>query len=94
MAPSLEVEEPVQVDFEAPLKAAPKLVAPEPGTSSPPPLIEYDIMSCSDADHISSQNTVPAPNRSQPAKQTLVLDVPISRYAPPRPKVPIPTSLS
>jgi hypothetical protein len=29
MAPSLE--EPTQVDFDAPLKAAPKLVAPEPG---------------------------------------------------------------
>lgn len=29
MAPSLE--EPFQVDFNAPLKAAPKLVAPEPG---------------------------------------------------------------
>lgn len=34
MAPSLE--EPVQVDFEAPLKAAPKLVAPEPGRFAPP----------------------------------------------------------
>lgn len=34
MAPSLE--EPVQVDFEAPLKAAPKLVAPEPGRFTPP----------------------------------------------------------
>lgn len=34
MAPSLE--EPVQVDFEAPLKAAPKLVAPEPGMFAPP----------------------------------------------------------
>jgi len=30
MAPSLE--EPTQVDFDAPLKNAPKLVAPEPGT--------------------------------------------------------------
>ena len=39
MAPSLE--EPVQVDFEAPLKAAPKLVAPEPGTFAPPPLRHY-----------------------------------------------------
>ena len=29
MAPSLEVDEPV--DLDAPLKAAPKLVAPEPG---------------------------------------------------------------
>jgi hypothetical protein len=40
MAPSLEeplhVEEPVQVNFEAPLQAAPKLVAPEPGTFAPP----------------------------------------------------------
>jgi len=33
MAPSLE--EPTQVDFDAPLKAAPKLVAPEPGTMRP-----------------------------------------------------------
>ena len=32
MAPSLE--EPTQVDLDAPLKNAPKLVAPEPGTSS------------------------------------------------------------
>lgn len=30
MAPSLE--EPTQVDLNAPLKVAPKLVAPEPGT--------------------------------------------------------------
>jgi hypothetical protein len=41
MAPSLEepvhVEVPVQVNFEAPLKAAPKLVAPEPGMFAPPP---------------------------------------------------------
>ena len=38
MAPSLE--EPTQVDFDAPLKAAPQLVAPEPGTMRPatPPL--------------------------------------------------------
>lgn len=33
MAPSLE--EPIQVDLTAPLKVAPKLVAPEPGNSSP-----------------------------------------------------------
>lgn len=36
MAPSLE--EPIQVDLAAPLKAAPKLVAPEPGTRSVTPL--------------------------------------------------------
>src|ERR1043165_2849205 len=36
MAPSLE--EPTQMDLDAPLKAAPKLVAPEPGAHTPPPL--------------------------------------------------------
>lgn len=36
MAPSLE--EPIQVDFSAPLKAAPKLVAPEPGKITATPL--------------------------------------------------------
>lgn len=35
MAPSLE--EPTQVDLDAPLKTAPKLVAPEPGTFLPQP---------------------------------------------------------
>ena len=34
MAPSLEVDENDQVDYDAPLKAAPKLVAPEPGRSA------------------------------------------------------------
>lgn len=33
MAPM--IEEPTQVDLDAPLKAAPKLVAPEPGTNLP-----------------------------------------------------------
>ena len=38
MVPSLE--EPIQVDLSAPLKAAPKLVAPEPGkTIHFPPLL-------------------------------------------------------
>jgi hypothetical protein len=60
MAPSLE--EPTQVDFDAPLKAAPKLVAPEPGTLSPatPPNT-----------HLSSptlmppQSTAQVPNRNK-----------------------------
>ena len=39
MAPSLE--ESTQIDFEAPLKAAPKLVAPEPGMQHPlPPFLQ------------------------------------------------------
>lgn len=36
MAPSLEVEEQNEVDMNAPLKAKPELVAPEPGTTSYP----------------------------------------------------------
>lgn len=36
MAPSLE--EPIQVDFSGPLKATPKLVAPEPGKITATPL--------------------------------------------------------
>jgi hypothetical protein len=44
MAPSAEstVPEPDAIDMEAPLKAAPKLVAPEPGTQpSSSPLLTY-----------------------------------------------------
>lgn len=80
MAPSLE--EPVQVDFEAPLKAAPQLVAPEPGRFAPPPQATQRSTRLTHG----SQNIALDRNPLLLVKQTPVQDVPTKQYAPPRPK--------
>jgi len=89
MAPSLE--ESTQIDFEAPLKAAPKLVAPEPGTQHPlPPFLQssYAILT------LSPQSTVPGPSPSKPAKATRAPGARTSRSAPRHPKAQTRTSRS
>lgn len=80
MAPSLE--EPVQVDFEAPLKAAPQLVAPEPGRFAPPPQATQKSTRLTHG----SQNIVLDQNLPQLVKRTRAQDAPIKQYAPRRPK--------
>ena len=81
MAPSLE--ESTQIDFEAPLKAAPKLVAPEPGTQHPlPPFLQSSYATLT----LSLQNTAPDPSPSKPVKATRAPGARTSKSAPRRPK--------
>jgi hypothetical protein len=81
MAPSLE--ESTQIDFEAPLKAAPKLVAPEPGMQHPlPPFLQSSYATLT----LSLQSTVPDPSLSKPVKATRAPGARTSKSAPRRPK--------
>jgi hypothetical protein len=85
MAPAFE--EPQDVDIDAPLRAAPKLVAPEPGMK-----IEYLLMNCSNISIL--QSIAPDQNHNKQGKVMPVLAVRISRYAPLPRRVPTPTFLS
>lgn len=89
MAPSLE--EPIQVDFSAPLKAAPKLVAPEPGK---PPLRPLTHLNVSIKLTVSPQNIVLGLSQIRPANLMPAPAAPTKPSALPPQKVPTPTSLS
>lgn len=75
-------------DFDAPLKAAPKLVAPEPGT------IRQDIFSLTDQQLTRYQNTVQDRNQRKQAKATHVQAVRTNKSAPRHQKDPTQTSPS
>ena len=79
MAPSLE--EPTQVDLDAPLKLAPELVAPEPGT----PLNWPD----NDNSDFIIQSTAQDPSRILLERAMRVKDVRTKVYVPAHRRVPI-----
>jgi len=74
----------MQMDMDAPLKAAPKLVAPEPGQYKP--LQAITASSYFQALSDSPQSTAPVPNLSKPAKLTPALAAPTrtSAHLPPK----------
>lgn len=79
MAPSLEVED--NIDLDAPLKVAPKLVAPEPGKNHHIPWTMQGLYQ--------EQNTAQAPSPSRQARLIPARDVQTRRYAPAPQKGPI-----
>lgn len=85
MAPSLE--DPIQVIFTAPLKVAPKLVAPEPGK---PPLRPSTPSQRLNQTYSSPQNIVLDLNPIRPANPMPAPAALIKLSAPPPQKAPTP----